>query len=507
MIRNTLLSFGAGAILLAASQTVHAGTPVGNTFTYQGHLKSAGEPVAEDVDVRFRAYDAPAAGNQLGLELEALAMPVIDGVILVDLDFGAIFDGNERWLEIDVRLTAAGGLYTTLAPRQLISAAPVALFALDGNPGPAGPEGPQGPQGDPGPAGADGAQGPQGLTGPEGPQGIQGIQGIEGPQGPEGASPFGLNGLAAYYTQGWVGIGTTAPSGPLDVTSTSTASVHVSGIHSGVYLDRDSDTREALVAFRTGGLNDWLIGMDNIGADPSDFSIKTSNNSTPKVMVRRSSQFNGTLQVTAGQDATIAGGGYLVTGLTSGKNIVIDSNEIMGRNNGVVSDLVLNADGGDVLIGGNPGQAPGRLITPVLEITGGADIVEGFDTGGAHCEPGTVMVIDPDRPGALMASTTAYDFKVAGVVSGAGGVKPGLHLGQKGTLDGDTKVAMTGRVYVKCSTENGPIRPGTLLTTASLPGHAMAATDSTRSNGAVIGKAMSSLEIETGLVLVLVNLQ
>ena len=86
-------------------------------------------------------------------------------------------------------------------------------------------------------------------------------------------------------------------------------------------------------------------------------------------------------------------------------------------------------------------------------------------------------------------------------------MKPGICLGQDGVLDGDTPVAMTGRVYVKCSSENGAIRPGDLLTSAALAGHAMKATDGERSFGSVIGKAMSSLDEETGLVLVLVNLQ
>ena len=117
------------------------------------------------------------------------------------------------------------------------------------------------------------------------------------------------------------------------------------------------------------------------------------------------------------------------------------------------------------------------------------------------------MSIDPEHPGRLIASGGAYDTRVAGVVSGAGGVNHGIRMGQDDVLDGDTLLAMTGRVHVRCSTENGPIRPGDRLTTASLTGHAMKVTDSARSVGAVIGKAMSSLDEETGLVLVLVNLQ
>ncbi|MFT7670022.1 MAG: hypothetical protein ACI8X5_002729, partial [Planctomycetota bacterium] len=54
---------------------------------------------------------------------------------------------------------------------------------------------------------------------------------------------------------------------------------------------------------------------------------------------------------------------------------------------------------------------------------------------------------------------------------------------------------------------NGAIQPGDRLTTSSLAGFAMKATDTTRSVGSVIGKAMSALAGNTGLVLVLVNLQ
>jgi hypothetical protein len=148
-----------------------------------------------------------------------------------------------------------------------------------------------------------------------------------------------------------------------------------------------------------------------------------------------------------------------------------------------------------------------RIITEVLEITGGADLVESFDTGDVVCEPGSVLAIDPDRPGELMLATTPYDSRVAGVVSGAGDVRPGLHMGQIGVASGSTPVALTGRVYVRCSDENGPVRPGDLLTTSSTPGLAMRATDTERAFGAVIGKAMTSLEESHGLVLVLVNLQ
>ncbi|MCB0067048.1 MAG: hypothetical protein KDD77_07855, partial [Caldilineaceae bacterium] len=94
-----------------------------------------------------------------------------------------------------------------------------------------------------------------------------------------------------------------------------------------------------------------------------------------------------------------------------------------------------------------------------------------------------------------------------GVVSGANGVQPGLTLHQDGVLEGDTQVAIAGRVYVMAEALSSPIRPGDLLTTSALPGHAMKATDRERAYGAVIGKALTGLDTGTGFVLVVVNLQ
>jgi hypothetical protein len=149
----------------------------------------------------------------------------------------------------------------------------------------------------------------------------------------------------------------------------------------------------------------------------------------------------------------------------------------------------------------------GEAAVKCLTIKGGCDVVEGFDSQSKDVEPGTLMVIDPARPGELLPSSSAYDSKVAGIVSGAGGVNPGLKLGQDGVLDGEHLIAMTGRVYVKATTANGVIQPGDRLTTSSIAGHAMKATDAALADGAVVGKAMTGLDKDTGLVLVLVNLQ
>jgi len=149
----------------------------------------------------------------------------------------------------------------------------------------------------------------------------------------------------------------------------------------------------------------------------------------------------------------------------------------------------------------------GRVVCNALQIDGGGDLVEAFGSAAGVIEPGTVVCVDPEHPGRVLPSATAYDAKVVGAVSGANGVNHGIRMVQDGALDGDTLVAMTGRVYVRCTTEGGPIRAGDRLTTSSLCGHAMRAAADGPCDGAVLGKALSALDEGTGLVLVLVNLQ
>jgi len=162
-----------------------------------------------------------------------------------------------------------------------------------------------------------------------------------------------------------------------------------------------------------------------------------------------------------------------------------------------------------VTVAGDTYAAGGASFTTVT-IRGGADVAEPFDIIDQHkVVPGHLVAIDAARPGELRLADAAYDRTVAGIVSGAGGVQPGMLLHQEGSeADGAVPVALTGRVYAWADADaNGSIVPGDLLTTSPTAGHAMRATDRERSHGAVIGKAMTSVEKGRGLVLVLVSLQ
>ena len=150
-----------------------------------------------------------------------------------------------------------------------------------------------------------------------------------------------------------------------------------------------------------------------------------------------------------------------------------------------------------------------NLSTATLTIRGGADLAEPFNitSGKDEVPQGSVVVIDDQNPGHLKLSDTPYDTRVAGVISGANGVNPGIQMHQQGILEGGKNVALTGRVYVQADASNGAIHPGDMLTTSSTPGHAMKVSDHTRSVGAILGKAMTGLSEGKGMVLVLVTLQ
>jgi hypothetical protein len=136
----------------------------------------------------------------------------------------------------------------------------------------------------------------------------------------------------------------------------------------------------------------------------------------------------------------------------------------------------------------------------------GADCAEQFDMQDATSpEPGTIVVID-DK-GKLRESQSAYDKRVAGVVSGAGEYRTGIVLDRRESSEGRASVALVGKVFCKVDADPAPITVGDLLTTSARPGFAMKAADPTLAFGAVIGKALRPLRAGQGMIPILVALQ
>ena len=394
VIHSTLI----GATILLGATHLRA-----DAFTYQGILRQNGATVDGTCDFTVTLWDAVADGNSIGNTVELLNTNVEEGAMVLSLDFGnGVFDGNPRWIEISVRHPAGQGSYTLLTPRQEITPAPIAQFAISGN---------------------------------EGPPGVQGDVGPVGPQGPTG--PAGSDSLWTtvpphmYFHTGHVGIGKQNPDFYLDVgrparfddaigvgrdplsqaalainkpfngnaiyaennsPGTATIWVHNQGEGRGLWLhtnheatqvgggaiqigpnenrnmgiDRNEITTRNGVNPATLNLNPHggsvsvgvETGDDSFGQlrvqqqEPKVFAIDVESSHATLPTVLASNTGGGPVLWAQGSgDASLTEDGVVMVGDKAAKNVVIDDNEIMARENGEAATLHLNADGGDVRMG------------------------------------------------------------------------------------------------------------------------------------------------------------
>jgi cytoskeletal protein CcmA (bactofilin family) len=150
-------------------------------------------------------------------------------------------------------------------------------------------------------------------------------------------------------------------------------------------------------------------------------------------------------------------------------------------------------------------------ITGNLTVTGNIaakyqDVAEWVESSQALAA-GTVVILDHTKSNQVIASSQAYDTRVAGVISS----QPGITLGENGA--GKVLVATTGRVKVKVDASAGPIQVGDLLVTSEKEGVAKKSEPLNLGGvqihrpGTLIGKALEPLAKGTGEILVLLSLQ
>ena len=168
------LSFLLLVAMIAMRPATATAAPLGRGFTYQGQLQQAGVPVEGTVTLRFSLWDAagvgspPSGGTQIGVTQTIANTTVTAGIFSVVLNsvgqFSSdAFNGDARWLQVEVCADSTCASTTVLGPRQPITGAPYAL------------------------------------------------------------GPWQLNGTNLSYLQGKVGIGTTTPAYPLHVKATGPA--------------------------------------------------------------------------------------------------------------------------------------------------------------------------------------------------------------------------------------------------------------------------------------------
>ena len=146
----------------------------------------------------------------------------------------------------------------------------------------------------------------------------------------------------------------------------------------------------------------------------------------------------------------------------------------------------------------NPTGNVTRIDITLSEVGAAADLAEVYATNDTSLTMGHVVSLDPGLKAGVRKSTGAYGDAV-GIVS----TKPAQLIGSMDDSDAisGVPIALAGRVPVLVTDENGPVKSGDMLTTASTPGYAMKALR----GGPVIGVAMSGFNPQDNSVHILDN--
>lgn len=565
-MKSTLAKLLLAALLASATINLYA---QGTAFTYQGQLNSGATPVSGIYDLTFALFNASSGGAGLAGPVTNAAVPVTNGLFTVLVDFGSgVFTGSSNWLSIGVR-TNGGGAFTPLNPRQQLTPTPYAVFAetanaagLSGTIPVAGLGGTYS-----GPlaltnsgnsfvgngAGLYNVNASQlgGLaasnfwqtTGNAGMTAGLNFLGTTDNQ-PLELDAYGSRGLHLEYTSRSSGYPLFSYQAGVNVIGGYWGNTISNTVIGGVVAG-GGDQAGSLFFQPTpypntvngdfgavgggysntagnlgtvpGGYNNTATGYDSFaaGANASatsahafvwsdGTSLASSSTNSFDIAAAGGVHINGTdLFLQPGNNRN-EGIGYRSTFAGIGVYGPVIYSYLGGALGAVLPDTVaLKWDAsGDIWVSNN-------LSTATLTIRGGADLAEPFNISAEKGEvsQGAVVVIDAKHPGHLKLSDRAYDKRVAGVISGANGINPGIQMHQEGLVEGGKNVALTGRVYVQADASNGAIEPGDMLTTSAIPGHAMKVSDHAQAAGAILGKAMTGLSAGKGMVLVLVTLQ
>lgn len=116
------------ATVLFLAISLASATAQGTAFSYQGRLTDGQNSAEGAYDLAFTLFQTNVGGQSIAGPITNATVPVSNGLFHVSVDFGDVFSGAERWLEIAVR-TNGGMAFTTLHPRQWIASTPYSITA------------------------------------------------------------------------------------------------------------------------------------------------------------------------------------------------------------------------------------------------------------------------------------------------------------------------------------------------------------------------------------------
>ncbi len=438
-------------------------TALSTAFTYQGELKNNGDPVNANCDFQFALYDTLSGGNQVEATQAVSNTFVSNGLFTVVLDFGNVFTGDARWLDVALRCPAGSGAYTSLTPRQPLTAMPYALGLQPGavisgtaptglkviNSGAAGIFGQTDSINDAGVYGYNSSNG-VGMYG----QSDKGI-GVKGYSADNGVGVYGFskNDTGVDGSGGYAGVFGIS-SGGTGVSGRSSSGTGVSGSSS---------------------IGNGMYGSSSVGNGVYGYSLKGYGLSGE----------GGNVGVYAHNTQVPTNTAYLASGCCAGDfygDVNVHGNlTVSGSKTGYVVDLAVNADS-DTLSVGDVVAIVGNT-TPVIGTIPVARVVK---ANGAY-QTGVIGIVD-QHVLRDAANPTAKDEPVT----------PGDYV----------NIVTLGMFRtIKVDASFGAIHAGDLLVASPHAGYAMKAIDRAQAVGAIIGKALGNLETGTGTMPVIVTLQ
>src|ERR1022692_4488796 len=125
LIASPTLAVTLGSLLLSIQPDFGQGT----AFTLQGRLTDGGNPANGLYDFRSGPVATNIGGALVAGPLTNAAVMVSNGLFVLTLDYGPVFDGTPYWLQMGVR-TNGGGTFIGLSPRPEVTPTPYAVFAI-----------------------------------------------------------------------------------------------------------------------------------------------------------------------------------------------------------------------------------------------------------------------------------------------------------------------------------------------------------------------------------------
>lgn len=216
------------------------------------------------------------------------------------------------------------------------------------------------------------------------------------------------------------GISSIASNSKFHFYDASDSSTTIEGGHADLFMKRSTTSFETMIRFQTGGVDDFMLGMDNSGGTVTNFQMKRSNNAAPDITVdsstgnvgiSQSTNINNRLEVSgamrvSGSRSTTASGAGLEFGYESSQGVITSYNRAASTYQSLrvdasqnllyawTSDTYLinvanqpmyfftnNAERMRISGGGNVGVGTGSDLNNKLEVGGGFR-VQGQIAGG-----------------------------------------------------------------------------------------------------------------------------